>query len=458
MGVINSGYGTQPGQNPGQNGPPFPVTSARNGLSVDGAGKIVLGDNVGGVLSTLLNNREIPAAGFDINLSGVTGSLTIGDSPLNGNVNTGLFNNLPRFVIAGGKATAEFHVVDEGFIGGQLWGSANVLYRSNNASTPLLTNAGLFGNKVAMAVNYHYGSVGIGTPYVNAFEIWQGQNTGVDALAFSLWGQGTHVGGVFGVPTARISNSLHIGWDTGFLRSAYVLAQPQLSLRGIGGVNTQLELNNAGASAANIENAIFFSVDNTTQPIGSNYPSNKAIFAMKSTTNNAGARNTVSCYLGTTNVVQGANLTGQEIMSFVPENRNIYLPSVAVNFKLCVGGYLTNDGYEYGKVTTLVIDAFNNPFYWRNMPASIAASSFIVRDAVTDQVRTSTGASISGGGVITAVGFTNSLGATLMNSTTAFADGSAAALGTLLNAPVAGNPTKWIPINDNGTTRYIPAW
>jgi hypothetical protein len=27
-----------------------------------------------------------------------------------------------------------------------------------------------------------------------------------------------------------------------------------------------------------------------------------------------------------------------------------------------------------------------------------------------------------------------------------------------LNAPAAGNPTKWIPIDDNGTTRYIPAW
>lgn len=30
--------------------------------------------------------------------------------------------------------------------------------------------------------------------------------------------------------------------------------------------------------------------------------------------------------------------------------------------------------------------------------------------------------------------------------------------GTLLNAPSAGNPTKWIPINDNGTIRNIPAW
>lgn len=46
----------------------------------------------------------------------------------------------------------------------------------------------------------------------------------------------------------------------------------------------------------------------------------------------------------------------------------------------------------------------------------------------------------------------------IMTTKTAFTNGAAAALGTLTNAPTAGNPTKWIPINDNGTTRYIPAW
>jgi hypothetical protein len=48
--------------------------------------------------------------------------------------------------------------------------------------------------------------------------------------------------------------------------------------------------------------------------------------------------------------------------------------------------------------------------------------------------------------------------ATLLTTTTALTNGAAAATGTLTNAPTAGNPTKWIPINDNGTTRYIPAW
>lgn len=47
---------------------------------------------------------------------------------------------------------------------------------------------------------------------------------------------------------------------------------------------------------------------------------------------------------------------------------------------------------------------------------------------------------------------------TLMASSVALTNGAAAQTGTLTNAPAAGNPTKWIPINDNGTTRYIPAW
>lgn len=49
-------------------------------------------------------------------------------------------------------------------------------------------------------------------------------------------------------------------------------------------------------------------------------------------------------------------------------------------------------------------------------------------------------------------------GGTLLATSAALTNGAAAALGTLTNAPAAGNPTKWIPISDNGTTRFIPAW
>ena len=46
----------------------------------------------------------------------------------------------------------------------------------------------------------------------------------------------------------------------------------------------------------------------------------------------------------------------------------------------------------------------------------------------------------------------------LVIATGSMNDGAAAQVGTLTNAPCAGNPSKWIPIDDNGTTRYLPAW
>lgn len=58
--------------------------------------------------------------------------------------------------------------------------------------------------------------------------------------------------------------------------------------------------------------------------------------------------------------------------------------------------------------------------------------------------------------------FTNSIrvpgGAYVIRTTTALTNGAGAGAGTITNAPAAGNPTKWIGINDNGTIRYIPAW
>lgn len=49
-------------------------------------------------------------------------------------------------------------------------------------------------------------------------------------------------------------------------------------------------------------------------------------------------------------------------------------------------------------------------------------------------------------------------GATFLTTSSALTDGAGVGAGTLLTAPAAGNPTKWIGINDNGTTRYIPSW
>jgi len=67
-------------------------------------------------------------------------------------------------------------------------------------------------------------------------------------------------------------------------------------------------------------------------------------------------------------------------------------------------------------------------------------------------------ASATGGFTVTGGALTGLGGASFITTSTALTDGAAAALGTLTNAPAAGDPTKWIGINDNGTLRYIPAW
>lgn len=47
---------------------------------------------------------------------------------------------------------------------------------------------------------------------------------------------------------------------------------------------------------------------------------------------------------------------------------------------------------------------------------------------------------------------------TLHTTTVALTNNAGASAGTLTNAPAVGNPTKWFPVNDNGTIRNVPSW
>ena len=61
--------------------------------------------------------------------------------------------------------------------------------------------------------------------------------------------------------------------------------------------------------------------------------------------------------------------------------------------------------------------------------------------------------SIISGGALTTLG-----GNFLHATSSALTAGATGNVPTLTAGPVTGNPTKWIAINDNGTTRYIPTW
>lgn len=45
-----------------------------------------------------------------------------------------------------------------------------------------------------------------------------------------------------------------------------------------------------------------------------------------------------------------------------------------------------------------------------------------------------------------------------LRSFVAITGGGTANVPTLTAGPVSGNPTKWLPYDDNGTTRYVPSW
>lgn len=46
----------------------------------------------------------------------------------------------------------------------------------------------------------------------------------------------------------------------------------------------------------------------------------------------------------------------------------------------------------------------------------------------------------------------------ILGSFTTITGGGTANAPTMTTGPVTGNPTKWLPYDDNGTTRYIPSW
>lgn len=103
---------------------------------------------------------------------------------------------------------------------------------------------------------------------------------------------------------------------------------------------------------------------------------------------------------------------------------------------------------RYDDIVSSFLDpiAFGNP---RQEIGTLAAQN-------ADRVAITGGTATLSAATITAM--TTGGGAVFQTTNTALTDGAGAALGTLATAPAAGNPTKWIGINDNGTTRYIPAW
>jgi hypothetical protein len=114
-------------------------------------------------------------------------------------------------------------------------------------------------------------------------------------------------------------------------------------------------------------------------------------------------------------------------------------------------GALTVNGISGNYTASLFGGSTTGSSFGLNIQAGTNASDICA--IFRNQGNTQNFFEITGAGVVTVTG-----GATLLATFSTLTNGAGASAGTLTNAPSAGNPTKWIAINDNGTTRRIPAW
>lgn len=116
----------------------------------------------------------------------------------------------------------------------------------------------------------------------------------------------------------------------------------------------------------------------------------------------------------------------------------LYLPLTGGTLS---GAVTFSSAITYGGVT------FTNAVTGTGRPVLQTSPAFITPD-----IGAATGTSLNLLGGLT-VG-----GGTFLTTSGNLTNGAAANLATMTNGPTPGNPTKWAPVLDNGTYRWVPMW
>lgn len=465
----------------GGSGPPFTAGSANNGLSVDAVtGKIVMGNDVAGATAVLLSNREIPSAGFFIALSGtgnliigkntdagqrlqidqaLTGAQVIGAVGITASWNTTGIATLISAVVTNTASGLGSLLMDvrttagvrfRNFSDGHVqWGDPVAVQAMTWSPISIAAggNSGAGGQSTSFQILARYGQAS-GTTQLNSISINDfmsptgGTSTSAAINIQQTFNQGAGYTGIargvyYNPQIIALHATSHIAWEnvlgdvnigttsgglnigvTGALTGFFNNATHFLSLGDVNSVanKTLFQLDDGGAMGATLVSVNGLSIQGVTGFAHGRlqYDPASSIFTI--------ANSAVGS-------VQIGNATEGDIFSIAA------LGVVALN-----GG--GGNQYFSGDGTTAAILVQLGDLQARNHSTTLK----IVDASSQVQIAAASGLKVTGDA-------TN-----LVHTGQSMTNFAAAALGTLTNAPVAGNPTKWIQIDDNGTARRIPCW
>lgn len=123
------------------------------------------------------------------------------------------------------------------------------------------------------------------------------------------------------------------------------------------------------------------------------------------------------------------------------------------------GGAIFAGSYRWSG-STVLLNSGNGGLAITNSSVSAGVVLLSSTDTVTvrNLANNANGSFAAGAGTFTGAVTVPGVTTAALTATGTFTSGAGASVGTLTNAPSAGNPTSWIKIVDNGVTRFIPAW
>jgi hypothetical protein len=303
-------------------------------------------------------------------------------------------------VFTAGLGTATTAVINVGAIANAINGGSAVRFLNSNSTTNWQVSSNLIGGG---ALDFTPSTAGGGATFSTA--------------VMSLSTAGTAINGVMTLAGTAATNTTVID-STGTTTGSQIIQMRNTTGRAMFGIESSAGGSQISGSAAyssfagSVNNAPFYGISNgaivTTTTAGS--------FAVTGTFSSTGTATFGDGTAITNSIVNGLNSGSNGGASHRVQNAGTVIIAIGNKSNIAGGAYSATP-YLYANAT----------------------------------IETSVGMTL--GGAITTTG-----GATFHTTSTALTNGAGAGAGTITNAPSAGNPTKWIGINDNGTTRYIPAW